>query len=179
MILLPTAHGGCLRSAAFLLVLARPGTLRSGLTALTRRSGPKNYLPVIGAFTPAHTLPILLIPLQFLQRVPSRVRAGRRSVHRGHSGWRCVVGRYAATFFFVTTVMTQRAGRLDRNLPYRADQSRDQRASIVNASSFVPILGVPATTRQGLISCLERFHASPMVAVRDTAPRRTRISAKR
>jgi hypothetical protein len=28
------------------------------------------------------------------------------------SGYR-VVGRYAATFFFVTTVMTQRAGKLD------------------------------------------------------------------
>jgi hypothetical protein len=57
-----------------------------------------------------------------------------------------------------------------RNLPHRADQSRHQRALDRQRRSFVPILGEPATTRQGLISCLERFHASPMVAVHDTAP---------
>ena len=60
------------------------------------------------------------------------------------------------------------------NLPHRADQSRHQRALDRQRRSFVPILGVPATTRQSLISCLERFHASPMVAVRDTSPRRTK-----
>ena len=47
-----------------------------------------------------------------------------------------------------------------RNLLHRADQSRDQRALDRQRSSFVPKLGVPATTRQGLITCLEGFHAS-------------------
>ena len=63
-------------------------------------------------------------------------------------------------------------GSAVRNLPNRADQSRDQRALDRHRRFFVPILGEPATTRQSLISCLERFHKSPMVAVRDTIPQR-------
>ena len=52
----------------------------------------------------------------------------------GPRSWYRVVGRYAATFFFVTTVMTQRAGRLDATSLTERTNPVTTEPSIVNVA---------------------------------------------
>ena len=73
--------------------------------------------------------------------IDQRPQVGHRGISEkcqfrksGPRSWYRVVGRYAATFFFVTTVMTQRAGRLDATSLTERTNPVTTEPSIVNVA---------------------------------------------